>query len=381
LKIQPTQYFIVFLQESITGISNKNDDILPTGEKTILLWTTFFRWEDFRFGLGREPFVAAGCRYTNCMTTTDKSLVNQSDALIFHPNDFKPTDLPQWRLANQRYVFLYYEVIATERERLYIFSHQSKGYFNWTMTHRRDSDILSTHPYGFIRRKWSSMNDIFLPKPLPMDEDPPDPRSFFENSLNPKVEKKAKQVAWFNSNCVTLSGRENYFYEMGQYMRIDIYGACGNMKCSPANGSNCDELFHDYKFYIAAEDSICADYVTEQFYRALLSDVIPIVYGGADYSAYAPPHSYINAADFVSPKALAEYIYLLDTNPVLYSKYFDWKKGWEVIHNPTNGWCDLCEKLNNPEQPSKSYQDIGKWYYDKVPCLPGISLKKLYGEH
>nr|CAH0112994.1 unnamed protein product [Daphnia galeata] len=94
-----------------------------------------------------------------------------------------------------------------------------------------------------------------------------------------------------------------------------------------------------------------------------------------------PPDSYINAADFVSPKALAEYLYVLDTNPALYSKYFDWKKDWEVIRNPTNGWCDLCEKLNDPEQPPKSYEDIGNWYYDKVPCITGPSVKKLYGEH
>lgn len=74
---------------------------------------------------------------------------------------------------------------------------------------------------------------------------------------------------------------------------------------------------------------------------------------------------------------------VLDTNPILDSKYFDWKKDWEVIRNPTNGRCDLCEKLNNnnhPEKPHKSYEDVGKWY-DKVPCLPGISLKKLYEEH
>ena len=360
----------------------KSSKIVPIGEKQILLWTTFFQWEDFRFGLGRESFVAAGCRYTNCMTTTDKSLVNQSDAVIFHPNDFKPTDLPKHRLAHQRYVFLYYEVIAIERDRLYIFSHPSKNYFNWTMTHRRDSDILSTHPYGSVRSKLSSMADMILPRPLRLGEDPPDPRSFFKDILNPEViGKKTKQVAWFNSNCVTSGGRENYFREMGEYISIDIYGACGDMKCGPANRTNCDDLLRDYKFYIAAENSICPDYVTEKFYRALLSDVGPIVYGGADYSAYAPPDSYINAADFVSPKALAEYLYVLDTNPALYSKYFDWKKDWEIIRNPTNGWCDLCEKLNDPEQPPKSYEDIGNWYYDKVPCISGASVKKLYGEH
>jgi hypothetical protein len=74
----------------------------------------------------------------------------------------------------------------------------------------------------------------------------------------------------------------------------------------------------------------------------------------------------------------------LDTNPILDSKYFNWKKYWEAIRKPTNGHCDLSEKFNNnnhPEQPHKSYEDVGKWYYDKVPCLPGISLKKLYEEH
>jgi alpha-1,3-fucosyltransferase len=62
----------------------------------------------------------------------------------------------------------------------------------------------------------------------------------------------------------------------------------------------------NYKFYLAAENSLCPDYVTEKFYRGFLNDVVQVVYGGADYSHYAPPHSYINIADFKSPKALAD---------------------------------------------------------------------------
>jgi hypothetical protein len=129
-----------------------------------------------------------------------------------------------------------------------------------------------------------------------------------------------------------------------------------------------------YKFYLAAENSLCPDYVTEKFYRGFLNDIVPVVYGGADYSQYAPPHSYINIADFRSPKELADYLLLLDKNDALYRKYFDWKKNFEVINRPLNGWCDLCEKLNDPTQKRKSYENVAKWWYDDIPCLPGSSF-------
>ena len=118
-----------------------------------------------------------------------------------------------------------------------------------------------------------------------------------------------------------------------------------------------------YRFYLA-------DYVTEKFYRALLNDIVPVVFGGADYTQYAPPNSYINVADFNSPK---DFLLLLSKNDALYSKYFDWKKDYEVINRPLNGWCDLCAKLNDPSSPKKSYSNVGTWWYDLVPCLAGSS--------
>ncbi len=135
-------------------------------------------------------------------------------------------------------------------------------------------------------------------------------------------------------------------------------------------------MLDNYKFYFAAENSLCPDYVTEKFYRALKNGIIPIVYGGADYTQYAPPHSYIHVADFRSPKELTDYLHLLASNEALYNKYFDWKKDWEMINNPLNGWCDLCAKLNDPEssKETKSYENISKWWYDDVPCYPGSSF-------
>ena len=47
--------------------------------------------------------------------------------------------------------------------------------------------------------------------------------------------------------------------------------------------------------------------------------------GGANYSALAPPGSYINTADFASPRALAEELLRLAEDQEAYLQYFWWK--------------------------------------------------------
>lgn len=353
--------------------------------KRILFWTSYFDWKDFKFGMGREPFVRAGCRITNCVTTNDRNLLNESDAILFHPINYDPVnDAPRHRTSHQRYVFLFYE--AETSGRLYpVFQPPTpKGFFNWTMTYRRDSDIYSPQPYGVLRRKNSTTIDT-LPVPLSPGLLPPNPERFLQTMLNSTTQdnntsNKTKQIVWFVSKCKTASRRETFFRRLFDFFpSIDVYGECGSkgLDCVPWNSLECDTILADYKFYIAAENSLCPDYVTEKFYRALQVGAVPIVYGGADYSAYAPPHSFIQAADFQSPKALADYLVLLDENPYLYARYFEWRKDWTVVRQPFDGWCDLCAKLNEPmdSQSSKSYEDIGKWWFDDVPCVPGSSLK------
>ena len=45
-----------------------------------------------------------------------------------------------------------------------------------------------------------------------------------------------------------------------------------------------------------------------QFWDAMSSDVVPVVYGGANYSRYAPPYSYINVDDFTSIEQLGQHL-------------------------------------------------------------------------
>lgn len=307
------------------------------------------------FGFGQQPFIDAGCKITNCIATDDRNLFNQSDAVIFHAGDYQEHDLPSHRSPNQTYIFLNQDPLP-DRSRLPCFAHPH--FYNWTMTHRRDSDVYLGMPYGAIKRRENSgiINRMSSKQKC------------FQSA------NRKKLIVWFNSRCSTKSQREDYIKQLTDFIPVDVYGKCGTLECLPRNDPHCEtRLLAKYKFYFAAEDSLCPDYITEEFYDALMNDIIPVVYGGADYTQFAPLNSYINIADFKSLKELAEYLLLLDKNEALYNKHFDWKKDYEVIRKPRGGWCDLCEKLNDPTQERKSYRDLFKWWNEEVPCLSGSS--------
>jgi len=343
--------------------------------KTILYWTGYYERKDMTFGFGQEPFLRASCEVTNCVATADRSLLNQSDAVIFHVGQFNISDLPPFRLPGQRFIFYLFETLPNSRADI-AFS-QTAHFFNWTMTHRRDSDIYIAEPYGALKRKKQSSPTHRLPITLAEGVRPRTPAEVLDTqSDNSRLANKTQFLAWFCSNRITHGKRELYIKELAKHIPVHIYGQCGNMSCLPRNSPQCNSLLDYYKFYFSAENSLCPDYISEKFYRALSMDVVPVVYGGADYSQYAPLHSYINVADFETPKDLANYLIMLDKNEALYLKYFEWKKDWEVVKRPTDGWCDLCRKLNDPMEPTKIYSDMVQWWFDDVPCHPGTSFLK-----
>lgn len=103
-------------------------------------------------------------------------------------------------------------------------------------------------------------------------------------------------------------------------------------------------------------------------------NVVPVVYGGVNYSRFAPPNSYINALDFDTPKDLAKYLVYLTHNAVEYKKYFDWKKQYRVARSRPRIICDLCELLNSSVQ--KHSYEISKWYGIMKRCPLQHLLKK-----
>jgi len=105
------------------------------------------------FGYGQDPFIKAGCPVTNCWATANRSDLSRSDAVIFHAGDFNPKDLPNQRSENQIYVYYILETLPNGRGRVFFDPKLTDNYFNWTMSHRRDSDVYIAEPYGALRRK------------------------------------------------------------------------------------------------------------------------------------------------------------------------------------------------------------------------------------
>ena len=127
------------------------------------------------------------------------------------------------------------------------------------------------------------------------------------------------------SHCETVGQREQLVRSLQKYIPVHIYGECGDRKCP--DDDHCHEYLSDnYKFYLAFENSLCIDYVTEKLTLSLRHDFVPVTYSWINDSHALPPHSYINALDFKSVKHLADYLIQLDENEEEYLKYFEWKK-------------------------------------------------------
>lgn len=354
-------------------LKNYKSKPFSSDTKTILLWTSFFdhrNWYLPNATVDQSYFESQGCLVTNCLITSNihhLRSVSHYDAVLFHAAEpfslIHPT--PGQRTHQQLYVFSVFESPAHTKHEL----SDEVSFYNLTMTYRLDSDIVV--PYGNIQD--IETGHLMAPATNIKWKKPPD-QYIFDEELENIVRNKTKLAAWFVSHCGTISRRDDLVNALQRYIEVDIYGKCGTLRC-PANSDECDKkLDNEYKFYFAFENSLCNDYVTEKLFSKLSRYVVPVVYGGANYSRFAPPYSYINANDFKTPKSLANYLIYLDNNPKEYMKYFWWKKYYKVVDSKK--FCDLCARLNNPSQREKVqfYDNIEEWWFGHS-CYPNSRIK------
>lgn len=160
--------------------------------------------------------------------------------------------------------------------------------------------------------------------------------------------------------------------------QVDIYGKCGELKCT-RNSEACFEALHrDYKFYLAFENANCKGYITEKFYvNALGHNILPIVMGAPrkDYERLGPKRSFIHVEDFRSPKELAAYLHILDKNDTLYNSYFKWQGTGEIIYNWKSVLCRICAVLHDDYGNSIPtwYENINAWWRG-----PGVCTKNFW---
>ncbi len=312
--------------------------------KIILAWNSFFRARDYYEGFGSKPF--ARCRLSNCIFTDDHRYLSGSSAILFSAGDIEP--FPDYRDPRQLHVFF-----VTESPDNYPWLDLEHEY-NLTMTYRLDSDI--PRPYAEIYKKLTVESTYKMKYPFA---------------------QRTRTVAWVASNCQSASRREDYVHELQRYIDVDIYGACGNMTGCGLRWEDTDcvkkKIPSTYKFYLAFENSLCEDYVTEKLFRCLVTEIVPIVYGGTNYSRDAPPHSVINVEDYKSPQELARYLKRVAANETEYNAYFEWNKRYGV-NRFTRPFCKLCEYANKLGF-HKSYKNITSWWFDDK-CKAPIDVIK-----
>ncbi|XP_069935654.1 glycoprotein 3-alpha-L-fucosyltransferase A isoform X3 [Cherax quadricarinatus] len=325
-----------------------SDKALPYFKK-ILMYNGMNSW-----GLraGRGQFLKLKCPVDTCVLTGSRSELTSADAIMFKDHFSMP---PHSRDLRQVWVMFMLECP------LHTQHFTNKNVFNWTATYRHDSDIVA--PY----EKWIYYDNAIYQKPQEINY----------------AANKTKQVAWFVSNCGARNNRLQYAKELGKYIGVDIFGACGTKRCPRSNSAKCFEMLNkDYKFYLAFENSNCRDYITEKFFvNGLSHHILPIVMGAHpdDYARQAPLKSYIHVDDFESPKQLANYLHLLDQNDDLFNEYFRWKGTGEFIN--TYFMCRLCALLHD-EGHQHYYEDVNAWWRGTGTCINGSWRKydKFKGE-
>ncbi|KAG0729513.1 Alpha-(1,3)-fucosyltransferase C [Chionoecetes opilio] len=142
------------------------------------------------------------------------------------------------------------------------------------------------------------------------------------------------------------AGREFYGWELRQHLQVDVFGKCGELKCGQSHHDlKCYStvLRPNYKFYLAFENNLCEDYITEKVWLPLHYGLVPVVYGGARYAHFLPPHSYVDAT-YLTPLQLARLLSSVGSSPKLYGLYHLWRKYWKVLLTPP--LCELCLKLH-----------------------------------
>ncbi|KAL8602250.1 hypothetical protein ACOMHN_022763 [Nucella lapillus] len=315
------------------------NDVKPSGEKKLIVMYNRPEWL-----FPADPHylkVFDTCPYT-CTMTDNKGQLPLADAVWVDIGRLYNSQPPPNRPPRQMWVA--YNIESPVHFIGQVSAPAWRSAFNWTFSYRTDSDFF--RPYGEFALRAQ-----------------PAAKNYTQIMMN-----KRKPIAWFVSNCYTASRREQYVAELKRYIDVDVYGSCGTLQCPGLAEEKCFKPLNDtYFFYLAFENSYCQDYATEKLFKTYKNlNVIPIVRGALNYSRYLPPNTYLDAANFSSPRHLADYLHGLMKDPHTYTGMLRTK---DHFYTSFTSWvfpnlkpfCRLCRQLQMSPVPPKVYRDIMDW--------------------
>ncbi|XP_064086684.1 4-galactosyl-N-acetylglucosaminide 3-alpha-L-fucosyltransferase FUT6-like [Macrobrachium nipponense] len=349
----------LFLQEDVGEPQDRNFTILawlcgPSNERRF-----FYQYQDTWL----DPFRS--CSVRNCNITYDSSLADKADAILIHLHTIHgPSAIPNRTNFKQRWIWLTDEspihtfMLAMDKN----LTHYN-GFFNWSMSYRMDSDVPV--PYG----RTIKLTDT-------------------EASLYKEVDYfylKPNFTVVMGSNCGGTNRRWEYVKELQKYMKVDVYGNCGTLKCAGHFTRNCDAL-NSYKFYLAFENSDCREYITEKvWWNAFGKGSVPVVMGGRieTYRKMLPPNSFIHVDEFQSPAHLANYLMSVSEDASRYMEYHAWRSQFRVVNEhgyfgaPIFHYCRICEALNYNDPAPKEYHNMEVFWNVNTDCYKATWMDRM----
>ena len=151
-----------------------------------------------------------------------------------------------------------------------------------------------------------------------------------------------------------------YVQKLMQLVKIDMHGSCfHNVAGVPdRNQPNFEASFIEkvkpYRAVLVFENRQEESYISEKIFSAFSAKgVIPIYLGAPDVHMWLPGnHTYVDAAQYETPNALADYIKLILTNDTVYQYHttnYDTQKVLTFLdqHCPPEGdyICHLCHHM------------------------------------
>ena len=318
------------------------------------------------------PGALPGCPVT-CTITKNRSLSSLADAIVWNARWMTPFKLPpKEKPPGQRWLFNFnFEAPIYEQSRVAnsVVRHLAPR-IDWTMTFSADSDFFAP-----LQR--------FVPLAAAQA------RTRAAAGLVDYAAGRRKLLLWFVSNC--NAPRLNLFKKLQALLppgTADVFGSCGKRDPCPRKGpSNCTaNLFKQYRFYAAFENSRCQGYITEKLFRAFDGGMVPLALGGRDVRDYealfagaaAAPAAALRAArrslvfvdDFASPERLAAHLRRLLRDDAAYNLYHWWRRSARpagVREEAAIEYCQLCQELHTGpglQRPTRAFGDLGRWFYE-----------------
>ena len=338
------------VENSTIPVDYSQIDVESSKPRKILTWTPFFESVAYIYYLYRNHVISIDGNLT-CEVTNNRSEIENADAVIFHGRDFNSSDLPETHKSNQLWVYFLLESSVHSGCNESCWKKVNEIGINWYMGYHR-TNSHSFFPYGkFIENK-PDFNTTEISLKVKM----------FVNSFS----SKPKDAVWLVSHCLTQSKRLHLVHKMKQQgLNVDIFGKCGTKLLIPKDNETAwDNFYNQYRFYISFENSLCDDYVSEKAYDAYKKTIkyglIPVVYGGANYSEFLPQGSYVDVGNFTKIAELVKFLKLLSKPESIQviEGYYQWMYHYHLPYEHNfyqyNGWETMCRNLWNTTKVANS---------------------------